>query len=168
MNILEILGKVGFDWQVALANLINFLVIFLILKYAAFKPIQRIIEKRQAKIQEGLDNAEQAKTDVMMAEQQKEALLTEARQQANTIIAESKEQASKVAEKTLAEAEQRKVEIIRDGEKKAAREFDRMQQELRGQAAELVVASVQKILDEDMDDARQKALSEKAVAMMRK
>jgi F0F1-type ATP synthase membrane subunit b/b' len=43
-----------------------------------------------------------------------------------------------------------------------------MQQEIRGQAAELVVASVQKILDEDLDEKQSKKLSERAVTLMRK
>jgi F0F1-type ATP synthase membrane subunit b/b' len=45
MDILGILGKIGFDWQVALANLVNFLIIFWILKKFAFKPVREILQK---------------------------------------------------------------------------------------------------------------------------
>lgn len=168
MNILDILGKIGFDWQVALANLINFLVIFAILKYAAFGPLQRMIEKRKQVIHEGLDDAERAKTNLREAEQQKEALIMEARQEANAVVAQAKEQADRVSEKTLRDAESEKAKIIAEGEKKASREFDRMQQEVRGQAAELVVLGVEKILQEDLGEKDHKKLSDKAVTMMRK
>lgn len=167
-GITEILGKIGFDWQVALANLVNFIIIFLILKYLAFKPIQNVIEKRRQAIKEGLDNADEARTALREAESRKEAIIMEARQEANGLIATAKEQADRVVEKTLRDAESEKVKIITEGQKKAEREFDRMQQEVRGQAAELVVLGVEKILQEDLGEKDYKKLSDKAVAMMRK
>ena len=72
MAILDILGKIGFDWQVAVANLVNFLIIFFILKRYAFKPIANIIKERQDQVNEGLDNAKLAETNLMQAEQEKE------------------------------------------------------------------------------------------------
>ncbi|MBP6925575.1 MAG: ATP synthase F0 subunit B, partial [Candidatus Pacebacteria bacterium] len=92
-GILLILGKIGFDWQVAFANLVNFLIIFFILKHLAFKPLQKVIEKRRAEIQTGLDNAERAKTSLLNAEQEKEVIVMAARQEANDIIATAKTQA---------------------------------------------------------------------------
>jgi F0F1-type ATP synthase membrane subunit b/b' len=61
----EILGKIGFDWQVALANLVNFLIIVFLLKKFAFKPIAKIIQDRQNKINEGLENAKKAAEEAM-------------------------------------------------------------------------------------------------------
>ena len=55
VNIYEILGKIGFDWQVALASLVNFLIILFVLKKFAFKPIKKLIQERQNKINEGIE-----------------------------------------------------------------------------------------------------------------
>jgi hypothetical protein len=69
MDIGLILANLGFDWRVALANLVNFLVIILILKYFAFKPIAKIINEREDKIKKGIEDAERAATEFQMAKQ---------------------------------------------------------------------------------------------------
>ena len=165
---MDILSTIGFDWHVAVANLVSFLIIFLLLKKFAFGPIKRTIDERKKKISEGLDKAQEAETQIMMANQEKERIVNEAKQEANTIVASSKQRAEEVAQKVRDEAESEKVAIIKEGEKRAQREFDRMQQEIRGQAAELVVAIVQKILVEDLVEKQSKKLSERAVTLMRK
>lgn len=166
-GILGILGKIGFDWQVAFANLVNFLIIFFILKHLAFKPIQKIIDKRQQTIKEGLDNAERAKTSLFTAEEQKEEIIMAARQEANAILALAKDQADVLLAKKAQEAEQDRERIIAEGNKKVQKEFDRMEREVRGQAADLVVQAVEKILNEDLDEKQDKKLREKAVTIMR-
>lgn len=167
MAILEILGKIGFDWQVALANLVNFLIIFFILKRYAFKPIANVIKERQDKVDEGLDNAKRAETSLLEADKEKESVIMQARQEANNIVAGAKDQADALLTAKTAEATKQHDEIVAEGKKKAQKEFDRMEREVRAQAAGLVVSSVEKILNEDLDEKQDKKLQDKAVAMMR-
>src|SRR3989344_294671 len=87
-NIYEILQKIGFDWQVALANLFNFLIILFLLKQFAFKPIKKVIDERQIKINEGLENAKKAKTELMMANQNKEKIISDANVAAMAVLSE--------------------------------------------------------------------------------
>jgi len=47
MNIGQILSNLGFDWQIAFANLINFLIILWLLKRYAFTPIKNTLETRK-------------------------------------------------------------------------------------------------------------------------
>lgn len=162
-----VLAKIGFDWQVAFANLVNFLIIFFILKHLAFKPIQRVLEERKQKIQEGLDNAARAQTALLGAENKSEEIIMQARQEANTIIAGAQERANALLVTKTSEATKEHDAIIAEGKKKAQKEFDRMEQEVRAQAAGLIVSSVEKILNEDLDEKQGKKLQEKAVAMMR-
>ena len=167
MAILEILGKIGFDWQVAIANLVNFLIIFFILKRYAFKPIAKIIKERQDKVNEGLDSAKLAETNLMQVEQEKEKIVMQARQDANEVVASAKDQADALFVSKTADATKEHDRLVEEGKKKAQKEFDRMEQEVRAQAAGLIVSSVEKILNEDLDEKQDKKLQEKAVAMMR-
>ena len=57
----EILSKIGFDYRVALANLVNFLIVLWVLQKFAFPKIQIVLAERQAKIRKGLADAEAAK-----------------------------------------------------------------------------------------------------------
>lgn len=59
-EILNILGTVGFNWHVALANFFNFLIILFLLQKFFFGKIRSTIQKRANIIEEGLNNAEDA------------------------------------------------------------------------------------------------------------
>ncbi len=86
---LEILGKIGFDWQVALANLVNFLIIFFILRRFAWKPLKNVIEERQQKIVKGLEDAQKAATDLKMAEEIRKQKVEDAKLHANQIVSDA-------------------------------------------------------------------------------
>ena len=83
---MEILAKIGFDWQVALANLVNFLIIFFLLKKFLFGPIAKTLAERKKAISEGLQNAALATDALSEAKKEGDKIIAEAKAQANTII----------------------------------------------------------------------------------
>lgn len=167
MDILEILGRIGFDWQVALANLVNFLIIFVLLKYFAFKPIAKIIRERKEKIQKGLDDAQQAQSDMLRAQEQSEKITQNARQEANTIIAGAQERVDALLTNAQHEAQEQVQKLINEAHVKIEKDRARMQQEFRGQAAGLIVESVEKIMRSDMSEKDHEKLMVRALDMMR-
>lgn len=164
MDILEILGKIGFDWQVAVANLVNFLIIYWILKRYAFKPIKETIAKRQAKINEGLDSAQAAETELRLAKDKGEEITKEARMEANVIISKAKEAGDAMIAKSEADAKTKADEMIARAETAISQEKVAAEKELRSKAADLVASGVQKILQEEVTSERSQALSQKAAA----
>jgi ATP synthase F0 subunit b len=75
---------------------INFLLFFAIIWTFAFKPVSKMLDDRRARIEQGLQDAEQARRDRDSAEAERVATLTEARREANEII----NRAQKVAQET--------------------------------------------------------------------
>ncbi|MFZ2523216.1 MAG: ATP synthase F0 subunit B, partial [Minisyncoccia bacterium] len=112
---LSILAKIGFDWQVALANLVNFIIIIFILRKFAFNPIKEVISKRQSIINTGLENAKIAETDRVMADELKKSTLSEARLRADEIISDANRKAEMILSKAKSDAEILKSNIITQG-----------------------------------------------------
>jgi len=114
MDIGAILTNLGFDWRVALANLVNFLIIVWILKKFAFKPIETAIKNREDKIKKGIEDAERATTEFQMAKQVCDKMISEAKTEANKIIASSQSQSEKIiAEAKVLQDEQTKQIILK-------------------------------------------------------
>ena len=111
VNIYEILQKIGFDWQVALANLVNFLIILFLLKKFAFKPIAKLIKDRQDKISEGLQKAKEAEVRLKEVDQIAKNKLKNADLQAITIIKNMEDKAKELEQSLQAksQAEQKKL-----------------------------------------------------------
>lgn len=160
---LEILGKIGFDWQVALANLFNFVIIFLILKKFAFKPIFRIINERQQKIDQGLDDAEKAKTDLVQAEEIKKLKLDEAKSKANQIIGDAQKHGDKIISLSEIDAEKAKKEILKDGQKELDDQKKKMEKQLEKEVSEMVLSGVEKVLKENLSKTEKEKIISKSL-----
>jgi len=91
----EILSKIGFDYRVALANLINFLIVLWILQKFAFPKIQEVLSERQAKIRKGLRDAEEAKQAKIDAEKSAESTRDSAHTEARVIVAGGQSEAKR-------------------------------------------------------------------------
>ncbi len=151
MDIMEILGKVGFDWRMALANLVNFLIIFWILKRYAFKPIARIIKEREDKIAQGLEDAQKAKSEHQMAQQNYERTMANARKESQDLIAKAHEQGDAMLKKATAETEEKTTKIVNDARALIEKEKKQMSKELEHKTAHIAVQIAQKILGREID-----------------
>ncbi len=161
MNILmETLSKLGFDWQLALVNFINVAIIFLLLKKFLFGKVAAFIEQRKKTIEEGIEHAKQAKTDLEMAEVRVNELLKEATQEANTIIeqayTDAKTQADAIKAKNVEEIDM----LIQEAKRKISAEKETMLVEAKKELAALVIAAVEKVVKTKMDKPQDKIFVE--------
>jgi F-type H+-transporting ATPase subunit b len=145
-KVLEILGNVGFDWKVAIANFVNFLIILFILNKFVFKSMSRTLAARRAKIEEGLAMREQAAQDLQNAFAEKAKIVAGARDEESKMLADAHSKAVTLRTEMLAKSEQEAKVIV----EKAEGELGRMKRDLHTEwsdkAPRLVVALTEKIL----------------------
>jgi F-type H+-transporting ATPase subunit b len=147
---LEILGKVGFDWQVALANLVNFAIVFVILNFLVFKPLKKVIADRKAKIDQGLEDAEKAQAVLVEASSRKDELLSEAYKESQDILSKAKDQKNQVIDSASQEASEEAAKIRQNAVDEAEMILKKADADLSDKAAILVVAGLEKVLKEKM------------------
>lgn len=164
MDILEVLGKIGFDWRVALVNLINFLVIFLILKKFVFGTIQNILNNRRIKIETGLNDAEKAKADLIKAEEIAREIKNEAKHEANLIIADSKKKGDVLIADSTEKATEEARSIITHAHFVAEKNKIQMEKDFKKESVSLIVDTVEKILKEEIDQEKNQALTKKIIS----
>lgn len=158
MDVGQIMGNLGFDWRMALANLANFLIIFWILKRYAFKPIAEKLKAREDKINKGLEDAEKAATELTMSKQKGEETVMEARSKANGIVAAAHEESEKIVAKAKADGEEKTKELLEKAKKVIEGEKIKMLAELKAEVVGLVVSAVEKIVTKEMDKESQEKL----------
>ncbi len=154
----EVLKNIGFDWQVALANFINFMLILFILKRYVFKPTREVIEKRRELIQKGIDNTKNSETELLVAKQKVENSLKEAHKEANKIIAEAKKNGDNLIARAEEKAQAAAGRAMNEAEKNIAQQKKQLEKELFDKTASLVVRGVEKVLDKDFSEDDEKSL----------
>lgn len=112
---MEFLKDFGFNPTLFIAQIINFVIVFFILKKILYKPVMDTLNKRSADIQKGLKDKEDAEKLLLEAEEKESQILKDAQTKAEKIIADAKleatetkaqieESARKDAEKMIAQA----------------------------------------------------------------
>ena len=145
-GILAVLGKVGFDWQVALANLVNFLIIFFVLWKFAFKPIGKVIDARNEKIMKGLQDADQYQKLIKEVEVKYAEVLEKARREADGIMAEAKKDGLDQKNKLVQQAKDEVAVMIEAGKKSLEVEKNKMVSDAKKEVVDLIMQSTEKVL----------------------
>ncbi len=105
-EILNILGTVGFNWHVALANFFNFLIILFLLQKFFFGKIRSVVQKRAEIIEKGLNDAENAAKFLQDATKEKDTIVHAAKKEAVTIVEAAHTEGEKSALRIQAIAEE--------------------------------------------------------------
>lgn len=96
-EILNILGSVGFNWHVALANFVNFLIILFLLNKFFFGKIGKTLSERERIIEHGLTQAREAEIKLTHAEEEKGVIIKAAHKEKDVILANAESLAREVA-----------------------------------------------------------------------
>lgn len=143
---MELIEKLGIDWKLLIAQIVNFLILFFVLTKFAFKPLIKMLDERSRHIEQSLEEAEKIKTMHLEATAQKEAIILEARHSAKDIISESKKQAEEVQQKLTTEAQNEVAKMLESGRLSLAVMKEKMSQELQKEVGELVVEATRKVM----------------------
>lgn len=143
---MELIEKLGIDWRLLIAQIINFLVLFFVLTKFAFRPLIKMLDERSRRIEQSLEEAEKIKKMHLEATAQKEAIILEARHSAKDIISESKKQAEEVHQKLTTEAQNEVAKMLESGRLSLAAMKEKMSQELQKEVGDLVVEATRKVM----------------------
>jgi len=139
-------------WQV-LFQAFNFGVILLVLNKFLYKPIQKVLDDREKKINAGLAAAEASLKAQDEVEKSKKSALAGARKSAAeitaTATAEAKKQADSIIKSAHKKAEEEAKRIIASGEAT----LEKKQKEIEAGLKDLVVATTKKLLMESLSSS---------------
>lgn len=113
----DFLSKLIPSWPTLVAQVLALLVMILIVIFFAYKPVKKIIKKRQDYIEDNIRNAENSNALANKHEQEASEMVLTSKKQAADIIQEAKLQAEKEKEQIILEAKKQADEKIASTEK---------------------------------------------------
>ena len=141
-----------------IAQILNFLILVVILRLVAYKPVARMLQQRSDKIQGDLDKAESDRKEA-------EATLVQYRQKlsdANVKAQEIVDKAEKVARDehdAAVEATKREIEQMKkNAEEDIQRDRERIAAQLRGEVVSLSMAAAGKLISKNIDNKENERL----------
>jgi F-type H+-transporting ATPase subunit b len=152
----------GFDTKIFLSQVVSFVIVALVLRQFAYKPILAVLEERRQRIAEGLLNAEKIKQQLAEAEQRHAEILAKANAQAQKMIDDARESSAHIAERKQQEAVVAAEQIMAKAREASAIEHERTMTELKRELGRLVINTTAKVTGKVLTPEDQKRLQEEA------
>jgi F-type H+-transporting ATPase subunit b len=146
-----------------LVSIVQFLILYWLLRRFLWGPVTRTLDDRARRIREGLDLAESAKRERERMEQEVERLLGEARREAQAIAERTTKAAEAAAADIRAQAKTEADRIREKGRTDAGHLHDQALAQLRTEVASMVVLAASRILGKEISPEQHRALIERSL-----
>jgi len=139
---------------------VTFILLLLILKKVAWKPILTALDQREASIRESIEKAEKAKEEAEKILLENKERLAKADEESKKLVNKSREYAEGLKEQMLKESKEQAQKIVNDATLEIERKRETAFDELKSQVAEIAVQAAEKILKENLNKETQKKIAD--------
>lgn len=137
-----------------LGQMITFAIFVWFTMKFVFPPIMKAMKDREDKIAAGLAAAEQGEASLILAQQKAKEELNQTREETAKIIAQAHQRASKIIEDSKVQAVIEGERLIQQAKHEIDREYQSAKRQLLNQVSNLVVIGSERILNHEVDLAR--------------
>ena len=162
----EIADTFGWNPRLFLSQVISFVIVALLLRRFAYKPILGVLEERRRLIEQGLLNAELIKKQLAEAEQRYAEILAKANANAQKMIDEARASSAHLAERKEQEAIAAAEQIIAKAREASVIEHERTMEALKRELGRLVVDTTAKVTGKVLTAEDQRRLQEEAARQL--
>jgi F-type H+-transporting ATPase subunit b len=157
------MGAIGIDWQVLLAQFVNFAILFGLLSVLLYKPMRRMLDERSNKIKESMEQAEQIKEQITKTEEQVKLQMDAARREGQEILAQAAQMGERLKEEAKGEARQEAEVIVARARTEIERERDQAIDEVKREFVDLAIRAAEKVVNESLDREKHRRLIEEVL-----
>lgn len=134
----ELIEKLGIDWRLLTSQAVNFLLLLVILRAFAYKPLLKLLKDRREKIEEGVVRAEEAEGRLEEAQGVLREKTKEAEAKALEILKSTEARSKDLEAKLLAETKKKELAMLEDADRAILEKEKEMHGKIRGEAVALV------------------------------
>ncbi len=146
----QLLSNFGVDWKLLLAQVINFGILFWVLKRYAYQPILNVLKSREQIIKKGLDDASEAEKELKNVHIEANVIRGDAKRDAHSLLQTAHNEAKDIVATAVTESQTKKIAIVDSAQHDIEEIRKRQEHELRQKSADNIIAGVKAILQEEM------------------
>ena len=139
-------------------TIITFVIVLVILRATAWKPLLGALTAREEKIRSSLKDAQDAQQQARALLEENRKQLALAEEQSQRIIREGRDMGERLKAEILEKANASARSAVEQAREEIQREKESALTQLRSEVADLAIQAAGKILDANLDTAKQRAL----------
>ncbi len=165
---MELISKLGIDWKLLVAQIVNFFILLFVLYKFAYKPVLEMLEKRSKTIEKGIHDAKASEERLKEIEQTRRKILDEAAREVGKLLEKAKADAEAMKKDLMADANEQAEDLLRRTKALVAEEKEKMTEDVKKEVAKFIILATGKILQREFSDSDQKRLADAVALEMEK
>lgn len=134
------------------AQVLNFIILVIILRAVAYKPVVRMLKERQDKIADSLKKADEDQEKAAALKAQGEAALQDAREKAQDILAAAQKRAEEEHEELVRQTKEETERMKSEAKADIERDREKAKDALRKEVVALSLAAAAKVIEKNLDE----------------
>jgi len=148
----------GINLPLLVAFVINFLILFGLLTLVLYRPVLKMLDERQAKIKESIEQAERIKEQTAHSEEEIKAHLETAKKEGQAVIVQTTQIGERLKEEAKEKARQEAEAIVSKAQAEIRQERDKIVDELRKEFVDIAILAAEKVTRETLDKEKHRKL----------
>ena len=156
-------ASLGINLPLLVVFIINFIVLFVLLRLFLYKPVLKMLDERAQRTKEGMELAEATKKEYEQAKGEVQKQIEKGRQETQAIIAQAMQVGERLKEESRQEAAKQAQTIIDRTRSELEAERDKIVGDLRREFVDISIAAAEKVIKETLDKEKHRKLIEETL-----
>jgi F-type H+-transporting ATPase subunit b len=157
------LSELGINLPTLLTQLVTFVILLVLLRVVAYKPLMRMLDERSKKIRDSLEQAESVKQQSAKAEEELKKQIDQASREGQDRIARAIKAGEEVKQKAEVDAKKEAEKLLTRARAEIRQERDEAIDGVRREFADLTVLAAGKVIEKSLDKDEHRELIDKVL-----
>lgn len=155
---MELLSKLGIDWKLLLAQILNFAILLGVLTFFVYRPLLTLIDARRERIRKAMEDAKTIEGQKGELARIREEALRRTDAECGALLGKTKREAEKAKADILGRAKEEVEQMLEKGGKQLEEERANVFAGIQGTLAQAIVRMTEKIIEREFSPSDQRRL----------
>jgi F-type H+-transporting ATPase subunit b len=157
------ISELGISLPTLITQLVTFIILLVILRFVAYKPIMRMLDERSRRVKESMDQAQAIKEQSASTQEEIKKQLEQASREGQERITRAVKAGEDVKQKAQEDAKKEAEALLERARSAIQHERDEAIGEVRREFADLTVLAAGKVIEKSLDKEEHRELIEKVL-----
>ncbi|MFZ3054993.1 MAG: F0F1 ATP synthase subunit B [Minisyncoccales bacterium] len=154
------MNSVEIDWKILVGQIINFAILFFVLKSFIYRPFLNLMKSRREKIEEGINKSIEADDRLNKVQELRHDMERKTEEEKKKILSLAEVDAKKRAEESLRKSEEERLTLLAKAEKEAKELKEKESEKTKKETIDNAFALAEKLLKENIDEKKGKQITD--------
>jgi F-type H+-transporting ATPase subunit b len=157
------ISELGISLPTLITQVVTFIILLVVLRFVAYKPIMRMLDERSKRVKESLEQAESVKEQSARAEEELRKQMEQASREGQDRIARAVKAGEEVKQKAQEDAKKETETLLNRARAEIQHERDDAINEVRREFADLTVLAAGKVIEKSLDKEEHRELIDRVL-----